>query len=648
MTKRFQNYNVWLPALWLAIFVFIAYLPLSSFQFALKNDAFIYNFPSKKFFSDALRHGHIPFWNPYLNHGFPLYADPGFAWWHPLTWLFGAWGYTPYTFTIEVLIYIYIGSLGMYWLARQLKITRLTAFALGCMFSGSGFFIGNMQHINFLTSASFLPWLIAAWIKLQNNPSLKSALLAAIPTYLLCTAGHPAIPIATIYYMLVIAIGFFFFYRKEFNFKSSLLWNGCYLFFSLLLLFAPLLSWLQLMPYYERSESVDHIGSSHLGFSFPSYLSFLSPIPTIKNIIFFQTDVSMRNAYFSLLGTVSLMAVIIKNKNAYQKIFLISGICMLVLSFGGSVKQNIYSSFPLLNFIRTNGEFRVFAILSFTVSIGFFLDNLYIHTSNYALIKKLTKVVAITMSLMVIALFVVHFQKPEFSVSDFGDLSAGSLKQRLDELNFHQILLGAAISCLFFSLIYFFSFKYFMRIQFLYGLVMLDLVFHAWLLLPVTGVGSKSVSTLSAMLLKAPTGFPIPSLGRTTEVVPISPEDELRIGNWSWYDKQIVHKKIEYPSSLKGNTVYYNSGKNDFLQKPFVFLKNDKGSLVVNHFTPNKIELKLNLGGSDSLILLQNYYPGWKVFKNGNQISISLTKYNFLSIPVDTTDHIVQFIFSPF
>jgi hypothetical protein len=127
----------------LLIVCLIAYLPLSSFLFALKNDAFAYNFPNKYFFSEVLRNGYLPTWNPYLNYGFPLYADPGFAWWNPITWLFGLIGYNVYTFSIEVLMYIYIAGLGMYWLGKKLNVSPLTSFIIGCMFMCSGFLLAT-------------------------------------------------------------------------------------------------------------------------------------------------------------------------------------------------------------------------------------------------------------------------------------------------------------------------------------------------------------------------------------------------------------------------------------------------------------------------------------------------------------------------
>src|SRR5436305_13009828 len=110
MYKKLQQFK---PYLLLLLILFIAYLPLSTFYFGMKNDAFSDNFPNKYFLSEALHAGTLPLWNPYLNFGFPIYADPGFAFWNPVTWLFAFAGYSAYTLTAAVLLYIYFAGVFM-------------------------------------------------------------------------------------------------------------------------------------------------------------------------------------------------------------------------------------------------------------------------------------------------------------------------------------------------------------------------------------------------------------------------------------------------------------------------------------------------------------------------------------------------------
>src|SRR6476469_7222733 len=84
----------------------IAYLPVSTFLFFIKNDAFNGYFPPKFFMSESIHAGYLPLWNPYINYGIPQYGDMSSGFWSPVTWLIASTvGYNAYTFTLEVLLY---------------------------------------------------------------------------------------------------------------------------------------------------------------------------------------------------------------------------------------------------------------------------------------------------------------------------------------------------------------------------------------------------------------------------------------------------------------------------------------------------------------------------------------------------------------
>src|SRR5688572_181686 len=82
----------------------IAYLPVTSFLYFIKNDAFNGYFPPRFFMSESLQAGYLPLWNPYINYGIPQYADMSGGFWNPLTWIIAVTtGYNAYIFTIEIL-----------------------------------------------------------------------------------------------------------------------------------------------------------------------------------------------------------------------------------------------------------------------------------------------------------------------------------------------------------------------------------------------------------------------------------------------------------------------------------------------------------------------------------------------------------------
>ena len=50
-------------------------------------DIYNYTFPSARFIHDLCRHGFLPYWNPYLNYGQPLLANPNLLFFYPFTLL---------------------------------------------------------------------------------------------------------------------------------------------------------------------------------------------------------------------------------------------------------------------------------------------------------------------------------------------------------------------------------------------------------------------------------------------------------------------------------------------------------------------------------------------------------------------------------
>src|SRR5581483_6797591 len=207
----------------LFLILIIAYLPLSSFYFGMKYDAFSDNFPNKFFLSESLHSGMLPLWNPYMNFGFPVYADPGFAFWNPVTWLFTLMGYSAYTLTAEVLLYLYLAGFFMFKLGKFLKFSPVTSITVAAMYMCSGFFVGCLEYINFLTSAAFLPLLVLAYVQCLRAPNYKTSSLLAISGYFVFAGGHPAIPSATLYFLLVLSIVLIFADKQlRFNPKRKL------------------------------------------------------------------------------------------------------------------------------------------------------------------------------------------------------------------------------------------------------------------------------------------------------------------------------------------------------------------------------------------------------------------------------------------
>jgi len=631
----------------LALITCLAYLPLSSFLFAPKNDALVQNFPNKFFFSAALHSGNIPIWNPYINFGLPLYADPGFAFWHPLTWIFGLVGYSIHTLAIETLTYIWLGGVFMHRLGSYLGHDRLTCLVMAILFMCSGFFVGNLSHTNFLTAGAFLPLVTLTFLRLQTELSAKTLWQSAAALYLLLSAGHPAIPFATFYFLLSLLIGIVLLHpapRKTQLLKS--LKTNTILLMIVLVSSAPIfLSWIEISQNFIRSAPVLQKEQLDLGFSPASYISLVFPFSTTAHSTFFDTDVSMRNGYFSVLGLILFGIALARRRNTIQNLFLISGVLMLVLSIGGPIKDLVYSNTPLLRYIRTNGEYRVFAIFSFIIVLSYPLNELLARAPKF----NPWRPILITAILCAMITTAATFYSRPFPAIPAADWKT-TIKILLDTLSFAQrLFINAALLCLLLTITLLLRKKLPVRYLVLL-LIGTDLLIFSWLDLGVTGVQKSSCSQIGSLFASVPPGIPVPRLQ------PISANKQTDtslvriIGCWPYYSKQPgTPNRCDYPTILNTTNDYFNSGLPDSLvQHPFLFLKNTPGnsSISIIKYTPASLEADISAAAQDTLILLQNIYSGWHAAIDRRPVNIQKQYLSFMGIALPPGHRHVSFYFS--
>ena len=643
----------------LGLFLSIAYLPLSSLLHAVKNDALEENFPPKYFFGAALRSGHWPLWNPYMNFGLPVYADPGFAFWHPLTWIFGLLGYKVWVLSVELLVYIWLGGIFMYHLGRFLKHSRPTSFLMGAMFMCCGFFTGNLSHTNFLTCAAFLPLATQTFLQWQNAPTPKRLLFAAGSFYLLFTGGHPAIPIGTIYFLAALLIGLLLAGDKTHRIpelKKSLRIN-LLLSLAVVGLTAPLwLSWLEIWPYFNRSSPVIQQKFESVGFTLPSWLSFLFPFATMAKTNLFATDVSMRSGYISFIGLALLLIALRGKKNRQQIGFLCAAAVMLVLSMGGPFKSLVYSHLPLLRFIRTNGEYRIFALFAFIITLSWPLETLL--SADTPTIARQFRRIMTAFALLATAALIVSVIglciNPLPQAAATGTHLIDRIKARLDILPFSEALFINAGLLLAFIAAWYLLKRRMATVYLISGLLLTDLALYCWLGLPVTGVQRLSPMAIQHLLDAAPPGIPVPAL--TPLAANDSPNLEKIVGRWSYYSKQPgTPIPGDYPVLFRTTADYFASSWPDSLNhRPFVFLAHSQTPPSLDNFTPTAIAITTIAHLPDTLVLLQNDFPGWQIRLDGHPC-LPIRSYGaFFGIPLpagnDTpsgTIHRVQFRFIP-
>lgn len=115
-----------------------------------------YYYPTKQILRDIVLHGEFPFWNRYFSAGQPIAANPEHEVFYPLTWLILLPSYD-FGYRLHILIHIYIGLLGMYFLLRSMDL-RPYSSAFGAFVWGlGGLYLSYINLLPILFCAAWLP-----------------------------------------------------------------------------------------------------------------------------------------------------------------------------------------------------------------------------------------------------------------------------------------------------------------------------------------------------------------------------------------------------------------------------------------------------------------------------------------------------------
>lgn len=641
--------------------VLLAYLPVSSFLFFLKNDAFNGYFPAKFFISESLLSGHLPLWNPYINFGLPQYGDMNSGFWSPVTWLVAAsFGYNAYSFTIELLFYLFTAGTGMFLLCRLYRLKTAVCIIAGTAFMCSGYMVGHLQHFNWIGGAAFLPWCLWAYTRLQKRTTLKNSILTANLFYLFAASAHPGIIVGGIYFFVAYAV--FHFFRKKgqdngpVNALSFVKHNGWMMLILLLLSAGMIAGYMDILPHITRGNKVEMSAAMAHPVTVQSSLSAMLPFSIVKNDSFFATDLSMRNIYFGLTLLLFFFLSLLQRKNGYQRFFLAAGVIFFLLSLGGIFKSFSYRFIPLMAYVRLNGEFAVFALFSFIlVAAHAFNNQLEMRKPFSGKLRILYYVIEVLLFIALVTGVYKTVQTHDGFIYHISEAlqqtgMAQKLKLLIDSVTFYDALwLQGGMQLLLLR-----GLKYSLlhhKKRLLIGIGVADLIIATLLNVPFTGVGKASVRDVQLILNKSPDGILIPDLEPILQHTIIPAEETALVGNWSFYNKQLgVTSFAFYPVELKTSALVFPDSISRFAEKPCLFTIQDTGitDISVHSFTGSSIELTLTSNRTDSIVYQQNTYPHWRSNVNGGTTTAAAGYRDiFLAAPLKPGKNFVQFVFEP-
>lgn len=673
----------------------LAMLPLAQFIHPLKYDFIDQAYPWKYFIGECLQEGILPLWNPYQLLGSPIHADPQSSAWYPVTWFFGyLFGYSIYTISIDFLLHIFLAGMGMFYMARILKFREETAFIMGVSYMLSGFFIGNAQHFMWIISGTWIPFIIGAFLQLRNDPSFRSAIRLGLAFFMIMTGGYPAFIVLLLYFLAAVFILFAveYFRKKEyhelFTYSKYLIFSGIY---TILIGMVVLISVYFLQDTITRGDGVTLRQALFGAFTPQSFISFILPFASIRDMEFYGTDLSMSNAYIGILTLVFFLAGLSIKRTKLVNVFLAWGIFCLAASVGSALplREFLYDYVPFMNMFRFPALFRVFFILSFIVVAGYAFDEWMKNPGFIALKLRISifLVIALVIGFMIYSIFQGELHMIDFIKNQLLYFSESSTIAQ------HVIFQGT-IQLILLTLILLLITKWRLKKYALAGLL---LITGADMMLATRW---NSPYTVYSHIFKShdiyehakqfPDGFPLPGDG------PILDNTDMRglVFQTLWRNLNIFHKQISFegynPLHLKGfeemadnhvklfetilqNPLVYLSGNispmdsvaiheqnNDF-QKTRIYLEADdylelkiediklkvEDSVIVKSFSPVEVTVVSRTKDHTLVNLLQNNYYGWKVEIDGKPARVYTANMSFVSGLVPAGEHEVVFRYDP-
>ncbi len=620
----------------------IAYFPVWSFIFSLKNDFYTQYFLQRFFIGESISSHVFPLWNPYFNYGLPVFNDMNGGFWYPLTWINGIiTGYNAYSFALEEVLHFPIAALGMYALGRHFQWSANAKIIAAISYACCGYFVAHTQHYNWITGAAWLPWCLLAVYRCIDSLSLKNLCLGALTLSFFISGSHPGLIIGGIYFFLLMSLVRINENRNYLRSARNLL--------ALLLLVAfcmagLIYSYAEIIPLFTRSGKIP--ARVIMNFSTPprSFFSFFLPLPYTQTT---GEEITMNNLYAGLLIIISVMAGIAKNRKKTDLYLLAVAGFFFLISTNLTVSVFLISKLPLLQYVRLNGELRIFGMMTLmiygTIQFDHLLRNHKIHLRNISLFVSACLLVACIYTL------IAHPETARRIVSLTTQLwhsgNREMLKNSIHAIGFHEtVVIQSLLQCIMLLALAFTLVK---KNQWLLYVVSADLVMATLLNMPFTGVSMRPTADIQAILQSSPSGFPMPYTDPEKDIYRAYPDTDTLTGNWSFYGKQIaIDEWAHYPMLLQTTKKYFDEAHQQLKNQDRAFLfTRENAPVILKKFSPNEFVIHVETRNNDQLIIKQNMYPGWVTSVNKVPVIPDTAYFTFPAIPIKKGHNEISHVF---
>lgn len=361
-------------ALVIPVAVLLVYWPLSTFRYGLiLGDTLDCWLPWRWSIASALQDGHFPLWNPYQQMGYPIYADlQGPAWYPEALALGGTVGHSLYVLQALFLAYVIIGGWGMMRLVRVLHADARVAVIAGLAYALGGFFTAHEMHVYAVISAAWLPWLLAAQVKLLRAPGWRPALEAAVVQFLGLTGGNHTFNLIGAYLLAaLIAVHAVQAWRSgdRAYVKRLIGWETVFAGSTAVMACGTLYAWWEVAPHLARAGGMPYADAAAQPFTWPAVRSLLLPYAVGTDAHHLGTDPTMANGFMGVIMGLFAVLALLRRRSAVENTLAVFGVACALASFGDALPVHhwLWAALPGLDLFRFPSYYGLFTAIAVLV-----------------------------------------------------------------------------------------------------------------------------------------------------------------------------------------------------------------------------------------------------------------------------------------
>jgi len=687
MQNRPPTYRVYL--VFLAVTA-LAYWQVALMQNSLKWDVMDCYLPWRYHVGECLQNGIFPFWNPYTHCGYPIHADLRSVW-YPEAFLIGlSTGYTNLHLHFLFVFYLSLAGLGMYLLSTHFVRDWRASFMAGSAYLLSGFFTGHGQEMFGIIAATWIPFVLYYYIRLLKYQQFNDVLRTSVFVFLLVTGGYQALWAILFYLLLavfVVRMIRLLRLRKAGEAVQLLKLNVLLLLISVLSLTVIAVSYFQVAPHLGRLSGVSLEDAWFMPFSPRSVLSFLIPFATVKDAAWYDTDLSMNNAYAGLIVLVFFVFSLFRKRSSLLNTFLIFGLIALLASFGRytPVRSVLFHTLPMMDLFRHSSFFSYFALLAIILSAAAGFSSFLKHPEAG---RRLLYRISLVTGAGLLILLIYGLKHAGAEPFQFLNKIVNFQEWLMHPSRYEHVVIHAMIQIFLLSLFALLISNCKRRI---YPALMLLIILEMTLAVQlntyytVVSAGVRPMDLAVNLKQRAP-AFPLPQTD-----IPVSDHTDASTSyavlwrNTSIYSKvvsfggfnsfrlqgcvsltdsfpQLAEKVLQNPVIFLSDSLkqfspeidFSASGDNSILYTerdvlktiPFQLEKSGDDSIRLTDFHPGFAGAEVNLKNPVAITLLQAWYPGWKALIDGNEAEIFVSDRMFMSVLCGPGNHRIEFVYS--